>query len=331
MFAGSIFFLIFVNELNVEPKKRKRVMQNKAEQKAIEIAKKSGLDYEVEKLPFFANRNGKTVESDYFGLFNPKTGKFLNSVSEQYRPVQNMEILKAVIGAVQKFGELDPDKATAKDLNEGRKILIDIPIADDGDFHGDKIQKSVTVVDSKDGSSQLRVGLGSLVMSCENGLYRFRNDHEHMAAKHTAKIEERIQGLKDTLPVAIREVYEMVEKFEQFRSTPVSRELVDDLSKHLLGADKKASDQDAKKDKDKREISGKKRGQIEALYRNMETEVNAKGENLWGILNGVTRWTTHEKSAPRRDNGQLESLALGTNARTNEKALAFVEDAYFKA
>ena len=53
--------------------------------------------------------------------------------------------------------------------------------------------------------------------------------------------------------------------------------------------------------------------------------MNDKGENLWGLHSGVTRWTTHDKSAPRRENGRVESLIVGTNYKVNQSSLEFAK------
>jgi len=56
------------------------------------------------------------------------------------------------------------------------------------------------------------------------------------------------------------------------------------------------------------------------------TETAQKGQNVWGLHSGVTRWTTHSKSAPRRENGRIESAMLSTNYRTNQESFKFALD-----
>jgi hypothetical protein len=63
---------------------------------------------------------------------------------------------------------------------------------------------------------------------------------------------------------------------------------------------------------------------MNALYDNIIHELNDKGYNLWGLLAGITRWTTHDKQAPKRHNGRVESQMSGTNYETNLKALKWV-------
>jgi hypothetical protein len=74
------------------------------------------------------------------------------------------------------------------------------------------------------------------------------------------------------------------------------------------------------------DASGKVSNAMEKLYEMIRVEVAQKGKNVWGLHSGVTRWTTHEKSAPRRENGRIESSMLSTNYKTNQKSLDFARE-----
>jgi hypothetical protein len=65
---------------------------------------------------------------------------------------------------------------------------------------------------------------------------------------------------------------------------------------------------------------------MENLYSHIEKETKQKGDTCWGLFSGCTSWTTHEKQAPTRENGRLESVMVGTNYKTNQKALELMLD-----
>jgi hypothetical protein len=118
----------------------------------------------------------------------------------------------------------------------------------------------------------------------------------------------------------------MQELYEDFVSTPCSRDLAHKMVDHQLGINLLSS-------KDKlEELSTRKKNQMEKLYENIYGEMVGdenngnvgKGENLWGLFSGVTRWSTHDKSAPRRPNGRTEGVMVGNNYKNNLKALDFV-------
>jgi hypothetical protein len=105
--------------------------------------------------------------------------------------------------------------------------------------------------------------------------------------------------------------------YGRFQSTKVTRKLADDMVKHLLGYDKLMS---VRKESD---LSVRSLNVMDDLYGHLEKEMNQKGENLFGLFSGVTSWTTKDKSCPRRENGRLESLMVGTNYRVNQDAYEF--------
>jgi hypothetical protein len=109
----------------------------------------------------------------------------------------------------------------------------------------------------------------------------------------------------------------LTETYKEFQSTPVTRKLADEMVKYILGVDRNMS---IKTDS---ELSTRSRNAMDSLYNHIEKETNQKGLNLFGLFSGVTSWTTHEKSAPRRENGREESMMTGTNYRTNEQGLEF--------
>ena len=102
-----------------------------------------------------------------------------------------------------------------------------------------------------------------------------------------------------------------------FKSNEVSRALADEMVRYILGFDRTMSI------KTESELSTRSLNAMETLYSHIEKETNQKGQNMFGLFSGVTSWTTHEKSAPRRENGREESMMTGTNYRTNEQGLEF--------
>ena len=42
------------------------------------------------------------------------------------------------------------------------------------------------------------------------------------------------------------------------------------------------------------------------------------------VFNGVTKYTTHHKSAPLRENGKQESIITGSAGKMNENAYKFL-------
>ena len=164
----------------------------------------------------------------------------------------------------------------------------------------------------------LSVGIGDLTMSCDNQFYQFHRKGTKF--RHTASIAEKILGLPTLISEALANSLRMVEVYKRMASTPLTRGLADQLVNELVGLDRLASMNEIA------DLSTKKQNAIDTLHDMIRKEMAQKGANLWGLHSGVTRWTTHKKAAPKRDNGRIESAMLSTNYRTNQASLAFVEE-----
>ena len=279
--------------------------------KVNEILVAHNLDFRIEKEQLLS-ATGKPTP--FFGLFNDKTGECINSVKEGYTVSQNDEVVELVLEGMQGFGELSVSKAGA--LNGGRKVFIQLAIDGMSLVGDERIKRYVTVIDSNDGSTGLSVGIGELVMSCQNQFFKFYKSGQSKL-RHTASLTQRIKEIPHLIEMALAESLKLTETYKQFQSTPVTKALADEMVKYILGFDKTMSV------KTESELSTRSLNAMESLYGHITKETNQKGMNLFGLFSGVTSWTTHEKSAPRRENGREESIMTGTNYRTNEQGLEF--------
>ena len=286
-------------------------MNNEMNNKVNEILVKHNLDFRIEKEQLISATGRPT---SFYGLFNDKTGECINSVKEGYTVSQNDEVVELVLRGMEGFGELSVSKAGS--LNGGRKVFIQLGIEGMSIVGEERIKRYVTVIDSNDGSTGLSVGIGELVMSCQNQFFKFYKSGQSKL-RHTTSLTQRIKEIPFLIESALSESLKLTEMYRQFQSTPVTRKLADEMVKYILGFDKNMSI------KAESEMSTRSLNAMDSLYNHIEKETNQKGLNLFGLFSGVTSWTTHEKSAPRRENGREESIMTGTNYRTNEQGLEF--------
>lgn len=279
-----------------------------------EILENNGLDFTIEKLPLsIVDVNHGVIDTDYYGLLNTKTNEVINTVKGSYHVTQNEEIVGNVMKGMEKFGNLSVNKAYS--INGGRRVALQLAIDGASTVNGDTIKRYVTIVDSNDGTSGLGVGIGDLTMSCQNQFYTFYKGSE-IKARHTKSITETVNNLERLIENALSQSMKLVDLYRKFESTKVSRNLAHTLVAELLGFNKLSS---------KDELKGKSVKKMEAIYDNIITEMNSKGDNLWGLHSGITRYTTHDKSAPKRDNGRIETLMVGSSAKMNLASLNFAK------
>ena len=276
-----------------------------------EILVAHNLDFRIEKEMLLSSTGRPTP---YYGLFNSKSGECLNSVKDSYTVSQNDEVVELVLRGMEGFGELSVQKAGS--LNGGRKVFVQLGIEGMELVGTERIKRYVTIIDSNDGSTGLGVSIGELVMSCQNQFYRFYKNSQSKL-RHTSSLTQRINELPHLIETILSENMRLTETYKQFQSTDVSKKLADEMVKHILGFDRTMSI------KTESELSTRSLNSMNELYSHIEKETNQKGMNMFGLFSGFTSWTTHAKSAPRRENGREESMMIGTNYKTNNDAFEF--------
>ena len=295
-----------------------------------EILRENGLDFTIEKLPMVAPRNFTSVDeggniiddvemvsTPYFGLYNSKTGEIINTVKKGYTVSQNEDIVRLVLEGMSKFGELSVSKAGS--LDGGRRVFMQLGIDGLSTVGNDKVKRYVTVLDSNDGSASLSVGIGDFTMSCSNQFYYFKKNAKNRM-QHSASLTEKMKMIPQLIEESLEMSMIMTDKYREMYEREVSNDDAHKLVEHLVGISRLSSVDTLS------EVSTRSYNAMEKLYEMIRVEMAQKGENAWGLHSGVTRWTTHEKSAPRRDNGRIESMMVGTNYKTNQKSLNFVSE-----
>lgn len=296
-------------------------------QKVQAILKSTGLDFNIAKKPLFVGtKNDDGIieygDSPYFALVNERSGNVINSVKSGYTVTQNEEIVSMVVEGIKQFGELSVTNGGS--LNDGRRVYLQLAIEGDsimGD--GDRIKRYITIIDSNDGSTGLSVGIGNLTMSCQNQFFKFYKEGQSKF-RHTASITQRVKEIPMLIHLALSQSIQTVDLYKRFAEVKCSREETHRMVNAMLGFDKKTMTKIEYAD-----LSSRNENAMNAFYDHLHKEMNDKGNNVWGLFSGVTSWTTHEKSAPRRENGRIESAMIGTNYRTNQEGLEFAKSLVF--
>lgn len=275
----------------------------------------NGLDFEIQKEPLTGFTSGR--ETPYFGLFNSVTNECINTVKAGYHVSQNADILDLVLQGSEMFGdEISITKAGS--INGGRKVFIQLKIKGVGIVANDIIERYITIIDSNDGSTSLSVGIGDYTMSCENQFYKFYKAGE-AKFRHSASLAEKLKTLPSLIETALSESHKQIDIYTKLAEVEIS-----DIAKHSLVKQVLGHDRHFTSPENYAKLSTRSLNIMDKLYNNISREIEDKGQNLWGLHSGVTRFTTHDSSAPKRDNGRIETLLQGNNYDMNQKSLNYV-------
>tara|TARA_R110000796_G_scaffold1673_3_gene6966 strand:+ start:12916 stop:13842 length:927 start_codon:yes stop_codon:yes gene_type:complete len=271
--------------------------------------KQFGLDFIIAKEPQNVVYMGRPIKSNYVNLINTKTDEVIHVAKSGYHVSQNADILEMVNRAASSFKNIEV--VFAGNIQNGKKVYIQLKVQGDAFIGDDVVTKYITIIDSNDGSTQLSVGISDFTMSCANQYFQFYRAGQSKF-KHTASLSLKIRELKPLIEAALSRTMRMEELYKDFQSTPVTRELAKNMVDTLLGYDCDGED-----------LTNRATANIKKLWENIDHELEDKGMNIWGLFSGVTRWTTHDKQAPKRANGRVEAIISGDSYKKNQIALTF--------
>ena len=282
-----------------------------------EILEQNGLNWNVVKKPLMyageciPGANNGLHDVPYYAIVREDTREVFATVSEGYEPTQN----ETIIDTMQEIaGENELEIIKAIPINQGRKIIIQMKReAGNKLMIGDEItEQYIYAINGHDGTSSLKFGFMNKVLFCENQ-FAWLSGNAFSGYRHTKSIQEKVEQLPSIINFTDQE--ERIADLQEFNTQNANTDLINDLVNYLTITDKLAE-----------KIHTRTKNIRNDLESCIVSEVNRIGSTKWGVFNGVTRYTTHQKSSPKREYGKQESILLGSCRTMNEKAFNFLKE-----
>jgi len=278
-----------------------------------QILEQNGLNWNVIKKPLIyagectPEANNGLHHTPYYGIVREDTGEVFTTVSEGYEPTQNHTIIETM---QQIAGENELEIVKALPLHNGRKIVVQMKRPDNIiDIGGESTEQYVYAINGHDGSSSLKFGFMNKVIFCQNQ-FGWLSGNAFSGYRHTKSIQDKVKELPKI--INFTDQYDKVADLQMFSNESATSSLINDLVDYLANTDKLP-------------ISTRRANMVRDLSACIYIETNRISQTKWGVFNGVTKYTTHEKSSPNREYGQQESILTGSCGKMNEKAFNFLK------
>ena len=190
--------------------------------------------------------------------------------------------------------------------------------------NNDKIERYMTALNSHDGSASVSFGSYGLTISCQNSFFRAARAESMSRIRHTSNMQERIDAAKRQIEVVQQEETQLYKTLFNMAEVPADQKHVNEIVRQLTDVDLTQSVQ-ANREKH----STRKVNIAECLLKSIRNEMSYKGETLWGLMSGVTHFTSHAMSAPKRDNARMESKLVGSASQIDKHAYQYLEQYAF--
>ena len=227
---------------------------------------------------------------EHFGIIRNDTNKVLSVRGEGYSPYQNDELMELLF-KVSKSTGLELHRGGLFD--GGAKVFIQLK-SGDLTLGNDKIEGQITGLNSFDGSTSLCFGNSTITISCRNTFFGAMKQID-TRVRHTKNMTLKIDEICRRLEVALVEENEMFKDIVKLSETSLDKAIEEKVIRSLFKIDKDVALTDEK------QISTRTRNQISQFQIDRAIEVQGKGENLWGIMSSVTRYTSNSIGKSRKD------------------------------
>lgn len=260
-----------------------------------EILDKSNLNWKVRTEPI--QTESGIVIPDRIAIVRDDTDQaFPEIMSSNYYPYQNHELVELLDKVSSQTGLPIHKGGYFKD---GSRVYIQLK-SNNLTLGNDRIEGYLTGINSFDGSTSLAFGPSNITISCMNSFFaafREMNSKVRHTKNMVVKIDEICRRLESVLEEE-RNIYDNIVKLSETR---FDKEIEDRVIKSLfkLKPDVKLTDDDA--------VSSVTRNKLSRFYIDLNGELGQKGDNLWGLFSGVTKYTTHSLSK----NDNTESKMFG--------------------
>lgn len=260
-----------------------------------EVLVKTGLDWSVSKRsiqtsPVIETNDDGDDEVTQAGIIIPKycaivrddNSDVLSVMGSQYQPYQNEDLLEILFRVSQMTGF---EIAKGGMFGGGKKVFIQLK-SENLTLGSDLIEGYLTAINSFDGSTSLAFGASNLTISCSNTFYSAFSQLKNKA-RHTKNMVHRVDEICMELEKVKAEEARIFGDIELLSQTDMNPRTKDMVIRKLFNikSDVDLNDIDA--------ISTRTRNNIDAYKVDSRTEMDDKGQNMWGLFSGVTKYTTH--------------------------------------
>jgi phage/plasmid-like protein (TIGR03299 family) len=230
-------------------------------------------------------------------IIRDDTNTVLSVHGEGYYPYQNYQMIELLDKVSQQVG-LPIHKGGM--FGDGKKVFIQLK-SNDLKLGTDRVEGFITGVNSFDGSTSLAFGPSNITISCQNTFFAaFRNMDTKV--RHTKNMVMRIDEICRGLERVVEEEAVMFEDIKRMADVKMTKENQDWVSRLLFNIEREVNLNDEKA------LSTVTRNKLSRFEIDLNGELKEKGDSLWGLFSGVTKYTTHSLS--KGDNS--ENKMFGT-------------------
>lgn len=248
-----------------------------------DVLNKTNLNWEVKTEPI--QTESGIIINNHKAIVRVDTNKPLSIRGNDYEIYQNQQMVELLYRVSQNVGlEIHGGGY----FGDGQKVFIQLK-SNDMKLGNDRIEGYLTGINSFDGSTSLAFGPSNLTISCQNTFFAaFRGIQTKI--RHTKNMNIKIEDVCRGLEKVLEEEKEIFDNIRKMSDVKISKKIQDQVLRDLFNINKEVDLEDEES------ISTVTQNKLSRFYVDLDGELKSKGDNLWGLFSGVTKYTTHSLS-----------------------------------
>lgn len=273
---------------------------------AVELLMKTGLDWSVSKEKL---QTESGIVTDHVAIVREDTKSILGVHKSGYEVFQNQELAELILDLSK---VADAPLHSFGTLKDGAKVYIQLKTGNtrirrpDGTM--DTIEGYGTVVNSFDGSTSLGIGISTKTISCMNTFFAAYRQLDSKI-KHTKGMTVKVEDLLRSMDIFRKDESAHFELISRLAQTPITAQAIDTVYKSMFDVSFAEAQANRTAKVDARTLSTKKTNLIETFTLDTANQITDKGETLWGLFSGITKYTTHSLGADSEEAKMFGSVA----------------------
>lgn len=242
-----------------------------------------------------------------YGIFKSVGGNCLGVSKESYRPVNLSLFLDTITNSISESGlDLNIDDIVFKEYKGGKKVTFRIPLKEyeiASPMVGDVLKSSLLFTTGFDCLTKSSLTYSTFRMYCSNGAKSWKDDYA-LSYKNTKNNADKYLLFTEQIIKTSQDVEDYVKYLGELVKRPFTKEQLDDFYIKLTGVNKYNYE----------EAHLKSQSIFNAINKAVLIETENTGMNAFSILQGITRYTSHDVAEVEED------LYFGNAAVINQQA-----------
>ena len=274
-------------------------------EKVFDVLNETNLNWSVRKENLVSIQGHPT---NSVGIFRSDNNAWLGTVSPKYTPYQNSELVTTIVEAADYIGI---EVASGGVLKNGQKVFLQLGLPE---VHIGKsgVKRYITALNSHNGKSSVAFGSTNMVVVCQNTFYKAYRELPKF--RHNTSSFEKIKIAAKEMKNSISEDVKLMQTFQLMSALDMKDEVLESVMKNVFKVDLNQNID---------EVHGKRKDKMEKIAGAIEIEKNLEGKTLWGLFNGITRYTNHIGS---HRGTKLDHLMTGRGYKHNLVAFNTIVD-----